>query len=150
MRNQKEIIITQINKILDQKIETANLEIRSLKESLESENKCTVGDKYETGRARLQAELEKSSIQLLKIEKLKYKLSKIDLHKKYNNAEFGSLVITNSANYFISLAIGKIEVGNKSWFCISLASPIGKLLYLKKAGDEFIFNGKELKIKAII
>jgi transcription elongation GreA/GreB family factor len=146
MEHIKQLLLDQIHKILDDKEETAKEEIRSVKESLENENKCTVGDKHETGRARLQAELDKNSIQLIKIERQIVKLSAIDLHKEYNKAEFGSLVMTSLGNYFISLAIGKISVEGEDYYCISLASPIGKLLFQKKPGDTCIFQGKEVQI----
>lgn len=146
----KQSILNKIIHQLDTKIESAKQAIQSAKESRDSETKSSVGDKYETGRTLMQLEVEKNRVQLNITEKLKAELSKIDLHKKFKLVEFGSLVLSSQNNYFISSALGKIEIENEYYFCISLASPIGKLLHTKKIGDKIIFNGKEIDITAIL
>lgn len=148
--NLKESIFKQIIKIIDERIESAKQAIQSAKESRDNETKSSVGDKYETGRAMMQMELEKNRVQLNIALKLKNELEKINLHKKFDSVEYGSLVTTSNGIYFISIGIGKLEVENETVYCISLASPIGKILHNKKAGDTFKFQGKELTIAKII
>ena len=142
----KEQVLEKIISTLDQKIDAARMAIASAKESRDSETKSSVGDKYETGRTLMQMEVEKNRALLNKIEILKAELLKIDPSKKCAKVEFGSLIITSENNFFISSAIGKIEVENNSYFCISLASPIGKQLRNKKLGDSFTFQTKEASI----
>jgi transcription elongation GreA/GreB family factor len=144
--NIKQAIFTQIMAIIDKRIDSAKQAIASAKESRDNETKSSVGDKYETGRAMMQMELEKNRVQLNKALKLKNELEQIAPHKKYNKVEFGSLVLASNGTYFISTAIGKLVVDEKTIYSISLASPIGKLLYNKKAGDKFKFQGKEISI----
>lgn len=146
----KEQLFKQIISILDERIEMARTAINSAKDSRDNETKSSVGDKYETGRTLMQLEVEKNRVQLNKTEKLKIELSKINLNKRFEKVEFGSLVTTTQNNYFISTAIGKIEINKNSYFCISLASPIGKLLYNQKAGNKFSFRGKEETITKIL
>jgi len=145
----KEQLLRKIISLLDQRIELVRVAIDSAKESRDNETKSSVGDKYETGRTLMQMEVEKNRIQLTKTESLKNELLKINLHKKFDQVEFGSLVKTSQNNYFISSALGKIEVNNEIFYCISLASPIGKLLHTKKEGDQFSFQGKEILINNI-
>ncbi len=145
----KEQLLHKIISLLDQRTELVRVAIDSAKESRDNETKSSVGDKYETGRTLMQMEVEKNRIQLTKTESLKNELLKINLHKKFDQVEFGSLVKTSQNNYFISSALGKIEVNNEIFYCISLASPIGKLLHTKKAGDQFSFQGKEILINNI-
>lgn len=145
----KESIFNEIMEIIENRIETAKLAIASAKESRDNETKSSVGDKYETGRAIMQVELEKSRIQLNKALKVKNELAQINLQKNYNNVEFGSFVITSNGSYFISIGIGKLEVANKTYYSISLASPIGKILHNKKVGDKFKFHEKETSITNI-
>ena len=71
------------------------------------------------------------------------------MHRTYKKVEFGSLVETNNGIYFISIAYGKIELDNKDYYSISLASPIGKLFHQKKEGDKLDFQGREFEIKNI-
>lgn len=146
----KEQIFQKIISLLDQRIELARLAIEAAKESRDSETKSSVGDKYETGRTLMQMEVEKNRVQLNKTELLKKELQKINIHKTSKTIEFGSLVRTSQNNYFISTAIGKIGIENEIFYCISLLSPIGKLLQNKKTGDKFSFQGKEVEITAIL
>lgn len=148
--NIKESIFNLIIEIIENRVETTKLAIDSAKESRDNETKSSMGDKYETGRAMIQMELEKNRVQLNKALNLKNELEQIDLQKKYNKIEFGSLVITSNGSYFISIGIGKLIVENETIYSISLASPIGKLLNNKKAGDKFIFQGKENTVLEIV
>ncbi len=146
----KKQILEKIIRLLEQKATEAEIAIASAKESRDSETKSSVGDKYETGRTLMQMEVEKNRVQLNKHKNLINELQKIDLQKKFDKVEFGSLVMTTQNNYFISTAIGKVEIEGTSFFCISLASPIGKELYTKKAGDSFSFQQQEVKIIDIL
>lgn len=135
---------------LEKKISGSIVAINSLKESRDNESKSTAGDKHETGRAMVQIEIDNNENQLKKILIQKNELSKIDLQKKYDNVEFGSLVLTDTENYFISIGAGKIKVENGIYFAISLASPIGMLLKDKKAGEKIKFNDREIIIREIV
>ena len=149
MTDLKQLLVNQIENILDKRIETANRDIELAKESRDSETKSTAGDKYETGRAMIQFELEKNNVQLSKAVQLKNELSQIDVHKKLTKVVFGSIVITNQGNYFISIGLGKINIDEESFFAISLASPIGMVLSNKKVGDNFNFLDKKIIITEI-
>ncbi len=146
MINIKEILVDKLLSILDKRIETANNDIKLAKESRDNETKSTAGDKYETGRSMVQFELEKNNVQLNKAIQLKNELAQIDLQKKFKSVEFGCLVFTNKGNYFISIGLGKIEISNESIYCISLASPIGKIFHHKKVNDQIVFQEKEIEI----
>lgn len=150
MTNLKQLLVYQIGQILDTRIETANRDIELAKESRDNETKSTAGDKYETGRAMVQFELEKNSLQLNKAIQLKNELSQIDVHKKFNKAVFGSVVLTNRGNYFISVGLGKINIDNQTFYAISLASPFGKVLFNKMVGNEVSFQGKNFVITKIL
>lgn len=146
----KGLLISHLAELLNQKIEAAQLSIESAKESRDSDTKSSAGDKYETGRAMMQLEMEKNQVQLSKSLQLKNELSKIDVNKTHPKIEFGSVVKTNHGKYFISIGIGKVIVNNNDYFSISLASPIGKLLFHKKVGESFRFQGKEMIVESIV
>jgi len=146
----KKSILQAIQSILDTKIETANSAINSAKESRDNETKSSVGDKYETGRAMMQAEQERNEVRLMQAMKLNDQLAQIDLEKQYNRVETGSLVTTPQGTYFISIGIGKIEVANEIYYVISVQSPIGQAMLGKHEGDNFSFQGKEVLIKSIL
>ncbi len=143
-------IYDQIKTILEAKASAAKLAIASAKESRDNDTKGSAGDKYETGRAMMQMEMDKSEMQLSKALSQISELSKIDLNRQYQKVEFGSLVLSSQGNYFISIGIGKIEVENTIYYAISLASPIGALLNKKSIGSVVSFQGKEITIKDIL
>ena len=150
LKELKKQIYSQLLELTDKKIDTAKKAIDSAKESRDNDTKSSAGDKYETGRAMMQIEMDKNEAQLSKAVKLKRELSQINIQKDYNKAEFGSLVVTNHGKYFISIGMGKIEVNKENYYCISLASPIGKLLHNKKIGDKVQFQEREFIISDIV
>ena len=145
----KKDIISEIFKILNKKIEQAQQAIDSAKESRDNETKSSVGDKYETGRSMMQFELEKYIVQKSKAGNQKNEILRINTQKIYKKAELGSLVLTDAGNFFISTGLGKITLDNHDFYCISLISPIGKLLIGKCSGETFYMNGKQITITQI-
>ena len=148
--NLKSKIYSIIEKSLVQKIEQAKSAIASAKETRDNDTKSSAGDKYETGREMMQAEIDKNEAQLSKNLQLINSIKKIDLNRKYDWVEFGSLVETNYGLYFISIANPKITIEQKDIFSVSLASPLGKALFKKQVGDKVMFNQREFIIENIV
>jgi len=146
----KEDILSELHKIIDQKIEIATHAIESAKESRDSDTKSSAGDKYETGREMMQIEIDKNTVQLSNAKYLKVEISKIDCKKKYDKTEFGSLVLTTQGIYFMSIGIGKLVLDNKNIFIISINSPIGKIIQNKRIGDCFHFQNSKIVITNIL
>jgi len=149
----KEKIYRHLINLLSQKIETAESAIQSAKDSRDNETKSSVGDKYETGRAMMQIEQQKNEVQLSKALTLKKILEQINIDADAANnhqAQLGSLVITPQAFFFLSIGIGKIAVESQKVFAISMASPMGKILYGKKAGDQISFQGKMVEVLEVL
>ena len=148
MEEKKEIFNKLFSSIVT-KIAQVKESLAFAKESRDNDTKSSAGDKYETGREMMQIEINKSEDQLNKFRSLKNDLSKINLQRKFDSIEFGSLVETNMGVYFISIAHAKIQINNKEYYTISLASPIGKLFHQKKEGDAFELNGRKFIINKI-
>lgn len=146
----KEQILTKLNAAIDHKINDIKTSLEQVKEARDNETKSSAGDKYETGRAMAQIEMDKYQNQLDMALKMKKALAQIEPNRKSMHGEFGSLVLSNHGNYFISVGLGEIEVNAEKYFAISLASPIGKLCEGKSAGDTFVFRGKTVKIVEIV
>lgn len=145
----KSLILNKLKGIVDEKAAVIKTEIQLAIETRDNESKSNVGDKYETTREMMQIEIEKNLVHLNKFEVLKNELSKIDIYKIHKCVEYGSLVTTNENRYYISIGLGKIGIDNETFFCISLNSPIGKILQNKKAGEKISFQGNEINILKI-
>jgi hypothetical protein len=126
------------------KHKTINTIIQSYKKALYSETKSSAGDKHETGRAMLQLEMEKSGQQLLEINLMNAVLKKIDVEKFSEVICLGSLILTNTSNYYLSISAGKIKIDSIEFFAVSTNSPIGKQLLGKKIGDKIPFNNASI------
>ena len=136
--------------VVAQRIASSEEAIRMAKESANEEGKSSAGDKYETGRAMAQLEIEKASRQLAEANKLKQALEKISVDKGGPVVASSSLVITNQGRYFISIAAGRLTVDNETWFAISAGSPLGANLVGKKEGDVVKLMGKEIVIEKVL
>ncbi|TRX48936.1 3-oxoacyl-ACP synthase [Fulvivirga sp. M361] len=135
---------------IEERIKNIIHAIQLAKESAEGETKSSAGDKYETGRAMMQQEIENQSRQLVESKKLQQALSSIDVKTNTDVAALGSLVITDGAAFYLSVSLGRLKVEGEDYFAISPLSPIGALLSGKKKGDTFSFNGKQIRITDII
>ena len=146
----KEALFSQCKYFVNNRLQTVEAVLSSNQKALQSETKSSAGDKHETGRAMLQLEMEKAGQQLVGITQMKVVLSKIDVLKSSKNTCLGSVIITDKVSYFLSISAGQLVVADKSYFAISVSSPIGKLLLGKQEKEVISFNGKTIEIIGII
>lgn len=150
MRQLKTRLLAHCQTQVDLRFSRIKQMISNIEESLLEESKSSSGDKHETGRAMLQIERENAGKQLLEVEKVIQVLKKIDIESESDYARLGSLVFTDTFNYFISLSLGNVSFDGVEYLCVALNSPVGILLSGKKMGEEFILNGRVLKITEVI
>jgi hypothetical protein len=150
MNSVKKRILNHLEKEIDNKILNSKTDIHRAIESRNESTKSSAGDKHETSRALIQLEIEKYNNQLNKALFQKNEITKIHELKTHNYIGPGSLVNTSNGVYLISIGIGKITIEKDVFFCISLASPIGRLLRGKKAEEIVNFNNQQIKILQIL
>ncbi len=125
--------ISHIHEVLNQASEDA-----------QTDQKSSMGDKYETSRAMLHLTQENASVQLREATKLQHRLARInpDLDA-LSNANVGALVMTERHRFFIAISIGEVIVSDQTFLIVSPDSPMGKSLITKRVGDHFQFLGKQ-------
>ena len=138
-----------MHKLLNEKINEYKASIAEAMESRNSDTKSSAGDKFETGRAMIQMEIDKSEAQLAKTMNMKAELDQIKFDKDNSAVGFGSLVITNNETYLVAVSMGMVQVEEQTIYAITLASPIGEVLNRKKQGDQFEFRGRNYLINQI-
>ncbi len=143
----KNVLYLQCLTIVEEKIARAQTGMKAAQEAANNEGKSSMGDKYETGRAMMHLEKDKRAMQLVEVAKMKKVLDLIFPGKELSTVALGSLVITNTANYFLSVSIGALKVDDTSYFAVSPATPIGKLILGLQKGDTFNFNGNTVLIQ---
>jgi transcription elongation GreA/GreB family factor len=145
----KKEVVDKMNKDLTENYDAIYQTYIDAKESRDNDTKSSAGDKYETGRAMMQQEMDQAEKRLAQIKALKNELNRLPLEESSSEIIPGSFVKTTSGLFFIGVSLGKVEIRDQLIFAISTASPLGKLLHLKKEGDTILFNGQEQKIEII-
>ena len=131
------------------RIDTTMFAIKSAQQAANDETKSSAGDKYETGRAMMQQEINSNQAQLNEANKLLVALNHISSNTISKTADAGSLVITNNGKFYIAISAGTLMVNGEAFFAVSPASPIGLKLKGKKAGSEFDLNGKIYRVEMV-
>jgi transcription elongation GreA/GreB family factor len=129
----------------------ADLQVRmqQILEDRNSETKSSAGDKYETGRAMMQQEIDMCQSELLKTEKFMTELRQLHPERSQATAIAGSLVTTDQGIYYIAVGLGRITVDSVDCYAISPGSPFGIILSGKKKGDSVILQGKTYTITSV-
>ena len=135
--------------VVHQRISNLEAEIRKVQASANSETKSSAGDKYETGRAMAQLEIERGQVQLTEAIRLRAILQQVEKIKISDGVAKGALVTTSQNNFYIAISLGTLELDGKKFFLISPESPIGKLLLGMRVGDSITWNSEVQVIVAI-
>ncbi|MBC6999095.1 3-oxoacyl-ACP synthase [Cytophaga sp. FL35] len=149
MNTLKEELFRFCTEFVKSRISRITSSIDEIEESLQSETKSSAGDKHETGRAMIQLEREKLGAQLAEAERMLQIVSRIVKTGDSNKVVLGSLVFTNAGNYYLSVSAGEFKNSELSVFCISAATPIGKLLLGKEIGNQISFRDKNITVLEI-
>ena len=123
--------------------------ISDLAQDAQNDAKGSAGDKHETALSMMHLEQEKLNQKLAEILEQKNVVDKIDADAIHNKIALGSLVQTNDMLFYISAALPKIQLENKTIIAVSPQSPLGSQLLGKSVGDEIVINTNRFQIKAI-
>jgi transcription elongation GreA/GreB family factor len=133
-----------------QRLDTITLALEDARQAAGEETKSSVGDKYETTRAMMQLEQEKLASQLAEAQRLQTVLDRIQPQKESATVVEGSLVHTGQGSYFVAISAGKVEIAGRSYFHISLASPMGEALVGRRAGEVAEFRGQGIAVLEVL
>jgi transcription elongation GreA/GreB family factor len=146
----KQKLFSLCSSFAEDRIAAARQAIHLAQSSANEETKSSAGDKYETGRAMAQLEIENSSQQLAEALKLKEVLGRINPDQEAAVAQLGSLVTTSQGNYYIAISAGRLLIDGVAYYAVSSASPIGLKLMKLRSGESFILNQKSVVVEKVI
>lgn len=146
----KKVLLEHCYAFIDARIQAIQASISAAQESANDETKSSAGDKYETGRAMMQLEIEQN-LQLLKeANKQRAIIDQIISVGISSSVRLGSIVLTDNGNFFISISVGQAEIDGKVFLIVSAQSPIGAQMIGKQVGDHVSFAKKVYKITHIV
>ena len=123
--------------------------IAALTEDSKNDAKGSAGDKHETALSMMHIEQEKLNRKLAEILGQKAILDKIDISASFSKIALGSLVQDNGMLLFVSTALPKITVDEKTVIAVSPQSPLGDKLMGNQVGFKFEINGTNYNIEQI-
>ena len=144
--NKSEILLIIQDK-LSAKIENLERLINETRAS-NNETKSSMGDKFETSREMVQQEINTLQIQLNENRNARNSLKQINTNL-HQTIGLGSLVETDKGLFYIAVSLGQIIFNEKKIFVISTESPLGKILFGKKKGEEISLNNMKQTINAV-
>ena len=147
--NLKENILQQHQQLLQDKIDVFRDMIAALTEDAQNDAKGSAGDKHETALSMMHIEQEKLNHKLKEILSQKAIIDKIDASANHTKIALGSLVQANGMLLFISAALPKITVDDKSIIAVSPQSPLGNKLMGNEVGFSFEINTTKYLIQSI-
>lgn len=147
MELNQQLVKKELLSILEQKKASILLIQQSTVHS--NDAKSSAGDKHETGVAMAHLEQEKIGKQLQLVESMLSTVNKLTPLAS-PKIQPGNLIHTSSGWYFLSVGLGKIEVDEKTIYCLSSQSPIGQLLLGKQANDQIRWQDKIITILEIL
>jgi Transcription elongation factor, GreA/GreB, C-term len=127
-------------------IETLEATISALQQSANEETKTSMGDKYETGRAMVQLEIEKIMSQLSILRQSKPLIDQASPGILNEVIQRGAVVRTSLGYFYLLYSGGEVDVDGHKIIAISPASPMAKAIHGKRKGDEVSVNGKSVQI----
>lgn len=136
-------------RLVNNKVSLLQHMLGELIESTRNETKSSAGDKYETGRAMLQIEQDNVRKQLKEALEQKAVFEQINVTKSSSIITKGSLVKTDKAYFFVSIALGKMSVENVAVIALSPQSPLGSKLMQLKATESVTVNGATYIIEKV-
>jgi hypothetical protein len=146
---QKRLVHQALIKRMKEEVAALSDTLRSIQFSANNETKSTAGDKYETGRAMAQLEIEKIAGLLREKEKSLMVVSGLSVDPMTHIGP-GALVQTSMGWFYISVNGGEVPATLGTIRCISPASPLAMAMRGKKPGDGFQLMHNDHTIEAII
>lgn len=142
----KEEVYNGYRDLLNEKVADIERVLADLRESGANETKSTAGDKHETALAMLQIEQANKRQQLSELHATRVILNSINPMVSNKIISTGALIQTNHGYFFLSAALGKVQLQGTTIIALSVNSPLGQQFQRHKPGDTFILNGKEYNI----
>ncbi|MDX2196012.1 MAG: 3-oxoacyl-ACP synthase [Cytophagales bacterium] len=142
-------IINEVNLLLTQKIATLSALAKEAQAAANTEQKSSMGDKYETARAMSQATADQYAKQLSEAHQMQEYFAAIKYKDVYTMVALGSVVRSNMGLYFVAVSLGKVAVHDTEIMCISVHSPLGQALIGKSIAQKMVFRGVSYEITAI-
>ncbi|ADX68460.1 hypothetical protein [Weeksella virosa] len=143
----KDTIIEELQNILLNKLNHYDKLIADLRAS-NTDTKSSMGDKYETFREMLNQEINHLLHQKKMILAQQQVVENLT-NDPHSIVDFGSFVVTDFGNFYISTSLGEVNFNGIKFITISQQTPLANALIGLKENQTFEVNQKKYTIQAI-
>lgn len=133
-------------RLLEAKMAALQAELDDLSAGSESESKSSAGDKHETGRAMMHLEQDRLGRQWKELQTQHAILQGIQVESASPQIVRGSLIQMKQGWFYLSIALGRVEVDGTSVLTLSPESPLGQTCLGKKKDEVIDFRGNTYHI----
>ena len=144
----KKQLLQECLRIQNEQINAARTAMDEAQQSA-NEHQGAIEDKFESFREACQIQRDMFAKQLAEGLNILQILKRINVMKENPEIMLGSIVETDTQDFFVSASLGMIKVNDKNYFAISAMSPLFKEMAGKGKGDSFALRDKKYKIKNI-
>lgn len=145
----KDKLFTHCKNILLQHIADGEKAMQDAQDAANSEEKSSMGDKYETGRAMSQLARDMNASQVVKNKEELAALLKLENVSIGKQVISGALVYCGIKPFYVSVALGQVSIEGQTVTVISGKAPLAKAMLGKQVGDSFSFNNNTFTIHHI-
>ncbi|WP_257957532.1 GreA/GreB family elongation factor [Parapedobacter tibetensis] len=149
MESLKGALLSACKQYVQDRITNADQAIAVASDAATDDTKSSAGDKFETTREMMQQEINRLQQLLAQARQMEQVLRNIDINIHAKQAMLGSLVETNHGAFFLSVSAGQLLVDGKTYFAVSIASPVGSLMLGKEVGEQFTLNQIEYQLVSV-
>lgn len=135
--------------VLKKKIQVLQAAIDEAQSASNQETKSTAGDKHDTAKAHAQNETERLGMQMNQMLQMLESCKRLSV-EPHSKIQVGSFVKTNLGNFYLSVALGKMQLNELEFFAISLNAPVGQMLFGKVPGNSLVLpNGEKCIVDGV-
>jgi len=144
----KRQLLQECLRIQNEQIDAAKTAMNDAQESANGHDGA-MEDKFESFREACQIQRDMFARQLDEAMTVYHTLKRINAMKENPDIMLGSVVETDTQDFFVSASLGAIKVADKTYFAISALSPLFKAMAGKAKGESFSMRERNYKIKNI-
>jgi hypothetical protein len=149
-RPERQTVLRIIESRIQARLDDLKSAILIAQESRNGEEKSSAGDKYETGRAMVQIELENLGKQVALVEKQLLDLNRWNKKPASATAVGGHLLhFRGKPSIFLGPSLGLIQTEGMAFMAVSISAPLGQRILGMKAGESRNFNGVEYVLEEL-
>lgn len=140
-------IIHHLVTLLDEKINLLQDNLNDIKLSAHAEEKSSMGDKYETGRAVANQSYELIAKQITQLNLQLNQLLKFKINNRISTIQAGCLIKTNHGFLLLAGGAGQLNFMDINIISVSASAPLSKAFIGSTQNQKVIFNNKQYLIE---